>query len=125
MNTRMAWILAIVAVAVGAWLYGWQGAIFGFTIAAFGMLLQFSRALRIMRAAARVPVGHVMNTTQLAARLKAGMALVQVIQLTGSLGEALSDQPEVWAWRDPGGTAIRVTLVGGRVTEWNVVPAGE
>ena len=125
MNTRIAWLLAIVAVAVGAWLYGWQGAVFGITLAVFGMLLQFSRALRIMRAAARVPVGYVASATQLAVRLKAGMALVQVVQITGSLGEALSDQPEVWAWRDPGGTALRVTLVSGRVTEWKLVPAGE
>ena len=39
----------------------------------------------------------------------AGMTLMQVIALTRSLGERVSETPETWAWRDAGDS--RVTLV--------------
>ena len=117
------WALAAAAIAAGAALYGWRGAVLGITVAVFGLLVQFSRALRVMRHAAQAPVGVVASAAALSRALRPGMRLVQVIRLTGSLGEALSDQPEVWRWRDPTGAAVAVTFAAGRAATWHVAAA--
>jgi hypothetical protein len=117
------WVLAGAAVAAGAALYGWRGVVLGLTVAVFGLLLQFSRALRVMRYAAKSPVGRVANAAAFGRALRPGMTLVQVIRLTGSLGEAVSDQPEVWRWRDATGAAISITFVAGRAATWEVAAA--
>jgi hypothetical protein len=114
------WTLAAAAVAAGAALYGWRGAVLGLTVAVFGLLLQFARALRVMRHAAKAPVGRVANAAALGRALRPGMTLVHVIRLTGSLGEGLSDQPEVWRWRDSTGAAVSVTFAAGRAAAWEV-----
>jgi hypothetical protein len=115
--------LAAAVVAAGAALYGWRGAVLGLTVATFGMLVQFSRALRVMRHAAQAPVGVVASASALNRALRPGMQLVQVIRLAGSLGEALSAEPEVWRWRDPTGAAVSVTFAGGRAATWQVAAA--
>jgi hypothetical protein len=112
--------LAAAGVAVGAALYGWRGAVLGVTVAVFGVLLQFGHALRVMRWTAHAPVGHVPDAAGAGTRLRPGLRLVEVVQVTGSLGEALSDQPDVLRWCDDSGAELRVTLVGGRVTTWAV-----
>jgi hypothetical protein len=122
-NPLAAWTLALGAVAVGAVAWGWRGALLGATAAVFGMLLQFTIALRAMRDAARAPVGRVADVQRFARWLRPGLRLVQLVRATGSLGEAVSDQPEVWCWRDAQGGQIQVTLVHGRVTTWTVADA--
>jgi uncharacterized protein (DUF58 family) len=117
-SARVGWTIAALAIAVGYTTYGWPGVVLGVTIVVFWLLLSFSRAMRVMRGAAHAPVGHVPSAVMLNAKLRAGMRLLDIVQLTRSLGEAVSDQPEVWRWRDEGGAAVRVTLVRGRVTHW-------
>jgi hypothetical protein len=121
MNPTVGWALAAAAVAGGAALWGWRGALLGITVAVFGLMLQFTIALRAMRNAANAPVGRVADAQRLASRLKPGLKLVQLVRATGSLGEAISDQPEVWRWSDSHGAALQVTFVHGRVTTWTVV----
>ena len=104
-------------------LWGWRGALLGATVAVFAMLLQFTLALRAVRSAARAPVGRVADVQRFARWLRPGMRLVQLVRATGSLGESVSDQPEVWRWSDAQGGQIHVTLVGGRVTTWAVADA--
>jgi hypothetical protein len=66
----LGWLLAVAAVAVG-WLgYGWKGVVLAVTVVVFWLLLQFSRALRVMRAGRRRPVGTVPNAVMLHARLR-------------------------------------------------------
>jgi hypothetical protein len=112
--------LAAAAVALAAALYGWRGAVLGVTVVAFGVLLQFGHALRVMRRTAQAPVGRVADAAAAAARLRPGLRLVQVMQATGSLGEALSDQPEVFLWRDDAGAELRVSFIRGRVATWEL-----
>ena len=38
--------------------------------------------------------------------------------LTKSLGQRVSDDPEVWRWADDGGSSVEVTLVNGRCSRW-------
>lgn len=113
-------VLAVAALAAGYWSYGWRGLVLALTVIAFWLLLQFSRTLRVLRGAAKSPLGHVDNAVMLNARLSAGLRLPQVIALTRSLGRKVSDEPEMFAWRDGGGDEVELTFVDGRCAQWQL-----
>ena len=110
MSAALGWVLAVVAVALGWVAYGWQGVLLAVSVVVFWLLLQFSRALRVMRLAAERPVGSVDSAVMLHARLHPGMKLLQILPLTRSLGHKVADDPETFVWTDAGGDRVRVTL---------------
>ena len=116
-NAALGWALAAAAVAAGYIGFGWPGVVLAVTVVVFWLLLQFSRALRVMRRAAGRPVGSVDNAVMLHARLHTGQRLMQVLALTRSLGMKVADDPETFVWRDEAGDAVRVALRDGRITE--------
>lgn len=120
MNPVLGWALAVAAVAAGYVGYGWPGVALAVTAIVFWLLLQFSRAVRVMRQAAGRPIGVIDNAVMLNAKLKPGMRLLDLLPLTGSLGEKLGDDPETFRWRDAGGDAVRVELRSGRVAGWQL-----
>lgn len=124
MNAALGWGLAVAALAAGYFGYGWPGVLMAVSAITFWLLLQFSRSVRVLRQAAERPVGYVPNVVMLNAKLHAGMRLTQILALTRSLGTAVSQEPEVWSWRDEGGDELRVQLQGGRVTHWELRRAG-
>jgi Flp pilus assembly protein TadB len=116
----IGWALAAAALLAG-WLgYGWRGLVLALSVIAFWLLLQFSRTLRLLRNAAQSPLGHVDSAVMLNARLSAGLRLPDVIGMTRSLGRKVSDEPEVFAWRDGGGDEVEATFEGGRCTRWQL-----
>jgi hypothetical protein len=122
-STLVGWSLAAIAVALAWTQYGWRGVLLAVTVIVFWLLLQFSRALRAMKQAGQAPVGAVGSAVMLNAQLKAGMTLLQVIQLTRSLGRQLSaegEQPERWEWADEGGSRVTLELAGGRLAKWDL-----
>ena len=123
MNPVVGWTLAAIGVALAWWQYGWRGVVLAVSVIVFWLLLQFSRALRAMRAAGRRPVGTVASAVMLAARLRRGMPLMQVIPLAGSLGERLGEgeDPERWRWTDAGGVAVTLELRRGRLEAWHLL----
>ena len=124
LTAAAGWALAVCAVAVGYVGYGWQGVALAVTVIAFWLLLQFSRALRALRAAAGRPVGSVESAVMLHTKLHTGMRLAQVLKLTRSLGHPAADSPETFAWRDAGGDEVRVVLRQGRTESWALQRAG-
>lgn len=120
MSAAVGWALAALALGVGAVAYGWRGVVLALTVTVFWLLLQFSRTLRVMRAAAARPLGAVDSVVMLQSRLHAGMRLLQVIGLTKSLGEKVAEAPETFAWRDAGGDTLRIEFDGGRVSAWRL-----
>jgi hypothetical protein len=86
------------------------------SVVVFWLLLQFSRALRVMRMAAGRPVGSIDSAVMLQARLHPGMKLLQILPLTRSLGHKVADDPETFVWTDPGGDRVRVVLRNGACT---------
>jgi len=122
MNAFVGWILATVAVAAGYASYGWPGMVLAVTLVVFWLLLQFSRALRALRKAGAAPVGHVGSAVMLHSKLREGMTLVQVLALSGSLGERVAPPhdgaEESWCWRDAGGVTVTVNLSRGRMQSW-------
>jgi hypothetical protein len=118
MNPILGWGLAVAAVAAGYVGYGWPGVALAVSMVVFWLLLQFSRALRVMRMAAGRPVGAIDNAVMLHARLKPGMRLLDILPLTRSLGQKVADEPETFVWTDAGGDRVRVELRGGRCTAY-------
>jgi hypothetical protein len=114
------WALAAAAVAAGYVAYGWRGVLLAFTVIVFWLLLQFSRTLRTLRLAAGSPVGHVASAVMLHTRLKAGLRLIDVIGMTRSLGERVSESPEVWRWRDEGGATLILQFESARLAQWRL-----
>lgn len=127
MNAWLGWALAVAAVAVGFATYGWPGVALAVSVVVFWLLLQFSRAMRAMRAAAGRPVGTVDSAVMLNSRLKTGMTLIQLLPMTASLGQkddAAGPDAETYVWRDAGGDAVRVELRDGKVTRWDLQRGG-
>ncbi len=128
MNPVIGWALAAVVTGL-AWLqYGWKGLVLAVSVIVFWLLLQFSRALRAMKQAGQAPVGHVPSAVMLNARLKAGMTLLQVIQLTRSLGRRVGpegEEPERWEWADEGGTRVVLELRAGKLQRWELLRPAE
>ena len=121
------WALALTALVVGGLQWGWQGVVLAITVIVFWLLLQFSRALRVMRQAAGAPVGHVDSAVMLHTKLRTGMRLIDIIPLTRSLGQAGKPQGlqdtqalEIFTWTDAAGVAVRVELRAGRLQRWEL-----
>jgi uncharacterized protein (DUF58 family) len=120
LNVFIGWMLAAAALALGYLQWGWPGVALAVTLVVFWLLLQFSRALRVLRKAGRAPVGQIDNAVMLQARLQRGQRLPQILALTRSLGIKRDDDPEIFEWRDAGGDAVRIELVDGKLTRWEL-----
>jgi hypothetical protein len=120
MNPFLGWTLALMALAAG-WLgYGWPGVAMAVTVVTFWLILQFNRAVRVMKNASETPVGHVVSVVMLNAKLKAGMPMIQVVGLTRSLGKRVAGSAETYLWTDAGGLELVVTFDNGRCKSWQL-----
>ena len=125
MNSKLGWALVALAFAVGWWAYGWQGLLMALTVTVFWLLLQFSRALRVMKNAADSPVGHVASAVMFQSRLKPGLNMMQVVGMTKSLGRKQGNSGDVWRWADDGGNQVEVLFERGRCQRWQLVRTTE
>ena len=125
MSATLGWALAVVGIALGYLVYGWPGVAMAVSVIVFWLLLQFSRAMRVMRIASGAPLGLVPSAVMLHAKLQKGQRLMDVILKTKSLGEKMAVAgaaagTEVFVWRDQSDDRVSVTLQGGRVTDWTL-----
>jgi hypothetical protein len=125
MNKWIGSALALAALFSGGLLYGWKGVILALTVVIFWLLLQFSRLMRVMKAAGESPLGHVESAVMLNAKLRPGLKLVEVIPLTRSLGEKIASAPETYRWTDAGGVRIEVEFEAASVKSWRLIRPGE
>ena len=126
METKLGWALAVVALVTGWQVYGWQGVLLAFSVIVFWMLLQFSRALRVMRIAAQNPVAMVPSIVMLHTRMKPGLTMLEVVRMTQSLGRKLEDQGEdVWRWEDAGGAGLVLHFEKGHLRRWTLDREGD
>ncbi len=121
----LGWGLGSLAVAVGYVQWGWQGVLFAVTLVVFWLLLQFSRSVRSLREAGAAPLGRVPSAVMLHAKMQPGMALPEILRLTGSLGRKVADDPETFVWEDDAGVRLRAEMRGGRLATWTLQRPGE
>lgn len=128
---KSTWIGAVLVVAaplVAGWRWGWQGALFGSTVVVFWLLLQFSRTMRLMQRVGQAPKGRVDSVVRVQSKLQAGQRLIDVLGVTGSLGEKVAPEDgaeEAWRWTDEGGDVLTLQWRGGRLTAWQLQRADE
>ncbi len=122
-NPIVGWGLAAVAIGIGYLQWGWPGVVLAFTMIVFWLLLQFSRALRVLRNAGQAPVGEVPSAVMLHAKLQRGQRLPQILKFTRSLGRKMADDPETFEWHDGGGDAVRIELRAGKLERWSLLRA--
>jgi hypothetical protein len=129
MNSKLGWLLVALAFAAGGWYYGWQGLVMAFTVTVFWLLLQFGRALRVMKNATEKPVGHVASAVMFQTKLLRHMTMLQVVGLTKSLGQKVSDSGvndhtntgnDIWRWSDAAGDSVVLTFSKGKLTMWEL-----
>lgn len=120
MTAVAGWLLAAFAFIAGWYAWGWQGVVLALTLIAFWLILQFNRAVRIMRQAASAPVGYIDSAVMLNARLHRGMALWQVVAFTRSLGRPLDQGASDFAWADAGGDEVRLAFRRARLADWQL-----
>jgi uncharacterized membrane protein YgcG len=121
MNPIVGWGLAVIAVAAAWKAYGWQGVVMAASVIVFWLLIQFSRALRVMKNAAEAPVGHIGSTVMLNSKLSAGQTMMQVVTMTRSLGRRIDPDGDTWAWADDGGSEVTLEFKGGKLAKWTLV----
>lgn len=118
MNPVLGWGMAALAIVAGWFSYGWPGVALAVSVIAFWLLMQFNRSLRVLRNAGNAPIGHIDSAVMLNAKLQAGMPMIKVVALTKSLGRRVSEEPEQWAWADPGGSEVVLDFEHGLCKRW-------
>ena len=116
MNPRLGWLLAA-AFAFAAWhaLRGWRGLALAASAIVFWLLLQFNRAVRVMKNAGQAPVGQVASAVMFHAGLRAGMTMLQIVAQTKSLGRKVDGSDDDWRWSDDGGAGVVLHFERGRL----------
>jgi hypothetical protein len=124
-NARLGWLLAVLF-AFAAWrAYDLAGLAFAASAIVFWLLLQFNRAVRVMKNAADSPVGRVASAVMFHAGLAQGMTMLQVVTKTKSLGRKLAGSDDDWRWSDDGGASVELHFEGGRLVRWQIERAAE
>lgn len=122
MSSWLTGSLALAAVAAGYLGFGWPGLVLAATVVVFVLLLQFNRVMRVMRTAGQSPMGTVQSAVMLQSKLRPGMRLLDLVRLSGSLGDCEQDAPELsrYRWRDAGGVALLAEFAHGRLQRWTL-----
>ena len=125
MNPRIGWLLAALF-AFAAWrAYDWAGLAFAASAIVFWLLLQFNRAVRVMKNAAASPVGHIASAVMFHAGLARGMTMLQIVTKTKSLGRKVEGSDDDWRWSDDGGASVVLHFEKARLAHWRIErPAG-
>jgi hypothetical protein len=120
MNPWLGWILAVVLGAVSWQAYRWPGVAMAASAIVFWLLLQFNRALRVMKAAAGRPLGEVPSAVMFNARLQPKLTMLQIVTRTKTLGRKVEGTDDDWTWHDAGGNVVRLHLERGRLVRWQL-----
>ena len=121
MNPKLGWALAALFVALSWQIYGWKGLALAVSVTVFWLLLQFNRAVRVMKNAAQRPIGHVDSAVMLQSKLHTGLTMMQIVSMTRSLGVRDAASESTYTWTDPSGAALRVEFhARGRCASWQL-----
>ena len=126
MNPILGWVLAAVLAVASFEAYGWPGLALAASAIVFWLLLQFNRAVRVMKNAAASPVGEIASAVMFNARLGSGLNMLQIVTRTKSLGRKVEGSEDDWVWHDAGGSSVTLHFERGRLKRWQLErPADE
>ncbi|MCZ8235042.1 MAG: hypothetical protein ACK520_02080 [Inhella sp.] len=98
------------ALLLGGVLLGWPGVVLALAGVMAVLMARFLRLMRVLRLTAEGPTGVVGDAAALHARLRPGMALVDVLAQAGSAGEPVPEAAHTYRWRDAGGAVLILTF---------------
>jgi hypothetical protein len=124
-SARLGWLLAALFTFAAWRAYDWAGLAFAASAIVFWLLLQFNRAVRVMKNAADSPVGHVDSAVMFQAGLAHGMTMLQIVTQTKSLGRKVEGSDDDWRWSDAGGASVFLHFERGRLVRWQIERAPE
>jgi hypothetical protein len=116
----LGWALAALLAVASFEAYGWAGLAMAASAIVFWLLLQFNRAVRVMRNAADSPLGEVESAVMLHAKLQTGLTMLQIVTRTKSLGKKVEGSDDDWVWHDAGGSSVRLHFERGRLKRWQI-----
>lgn len=122
-KTLVWFALAVILLMVGYYNRGWGGFMLVLGAVVFVVLLQVTRIMRILKAASKTPKGQISSAVMLNARLKEGMTLLQVVQMTRSISVSQGDPNAAEVhhrWTDPGGAWVDAFFVAGKLKQWQL-----
>ena len=120
MDPRLGWLLAAIFTFASWHAYGIHGLAFAASAIVFWLLLTFTRAMRVMRNAARSPLGHIDNAVMFHAGLATGMTMLQIVAKTRSLGRRVEGREDDWRWSDGGGASVVLHFERARLASWRL-----
>ena len=120
MSPIIGWVLAAVLAVASFQAYGWQGLALAVSVIVFWLLLQFNRAVRVMRNAAQRPIGEIPSAVMFNARLETGLTMLQIVTRTKSLGRKVEGSEDDWVWHDAGGSSVELHFERGRLKRWQL-----
>ena len=120
MNPLLGWALAGVFAFFSWRVYDWPGLALAASATVFWLLLQFNRAVRVMKNAAARPVASIPNAVMFNAWLRPGLTMLQVVTRTKSLGRKIGGSDDDWVWSDEGGSSVRLHFERGRLVRWQL-----
>jgi len=120
MHPVIGWVLAAVLAVASFEAYGWPGLALAASAIVFWLLLQFNRALRVMKNAAGMPLGEIESAVMFHAKLERGLTMLQIVTRTKSLGKKVEGSDDDWVWQDPGGNTVRLHFERGRLKRWQI-----
>jgi len=124
-NARLGWLLAALFTFAAWRAYDLAGLAFAASTIVFWLLLQFNRAVRVMKNAADSPVGHVASAVMFHAGLARGMTMLQIVTKTRSLGRKVEGSDDDWRWSDDGGASVVLHFERGRLARWQIERSAE
>ena len=120
MNPLLGWALAAVFAYFSWNAYGGPGLALAASAIVFWLLLQFNRAVRVMKNAAGAPVGSIPSAVMFNAWLRRGLTMIQVVTKTRSLGRKIAGSDDDWVWSDEGGSSVHLHFERGRLVRWQL-----
>ena len=120
MNARLGWLLAALFTFAAWRAYDLAGLALAASVIVFWLLLQFNRAIRVMKNAADSPVGHVASAVMFHAALARGMTMLQIVSKKKSLGRKVDGSVDDWRWSDEAGASVVLHFERGRLRAWQL-----
>jgi len=125
MNFKSLWMPVLgILILFGAWrAYGWPGVALAAGGIVMVLLLNFNRAVAVLRRAANRPIGSVDSAVMLNVKMRKGQTLMHVLALTRALGELRSPkdtQPEHYRWTDNTDSFVDAVFDNGKLREWSL-----
>ncbi|HEX2540655.1 MAG TPA: hypothetical protein VHM00_06195 [Caldimonas sp.] len=120
MSPLLGWALAALFAFASWQAYGGPGLALAASAIVFWLLLQFNRAVRVMKNAAAAPVGSIPSAVMFNAWLRRGLPMIRIVTHTRSLGRKVGETGDDWVWTDGGGSSVRLHFERGRLVSWRL-----